>query len=250
MKWRVFLMLLLALGGWHRAQAVPTLQLDIVGGVYDASTETIVSTGPAFTLAAILTPKQNASAADINALLADTYFISAALTPITDSPANLGSFEFDEATINATADMEFGVPPLDDAFLSHDAQDLSKHSIFETAFTAFDFQFDAGDTTSRYNTADTPGGPMEGAGAFFATFDVDKSSLAPGYGLHFDLYNTEIARIRGPRLLSGPFLPDIDVGIFAPFSHDAESGRQVPVPGTLLLLGAGCLAVRTTRRRR
>ena len=62
----------------HAAFAVPTLQLDILGGVYDTTTETIVATSDTFTLLAILTPS---GGDDINTLLNDTYYISSAITP-------------------------------------------------------------------------------------------------------------------------------------------------------------------------
>src|SRR5437773_1816853 len=40
-----------------RAMAIPLLQLDIGGGVYDTTTETTVATSSSFTLYAYLTPK-------------------------------------------------------------------------------------------------------------------------------------------------------------------------------------------------
>ena len=43
-------------------EAYPILQLDILGGLYDASDETIVSDGTDFTLVALLTPQGNHSA--------------------------------------------------------------------------------------------------------------------------------------------------------------------------------------------
>ena len=56
------------------ALAVPTLQLDIGGGVYDPDTESIVSTSGLFTLYAILHPGGAST-------LSTTYYISAALSP-------------------------------------------------------------------------------------------------------------------------------------------------------------------------
>ncbi|MDW8343543.1 MAG: choice-of-anchor N protein, partial [Verrucomicrobiae bacterium] len=73
-----------------------------------------------------------------------------------------------------------------------------------------------------YNTQDDPGGPtFDPTGTAFAKlFTVDKSGLAPGWELHFDLYNKD----RRGR-----------VDINAPFSHDAST---IPEPtGFLLTLG-------------
>jgi len=60
------LFLISALG--QRAQAIPSLQLDIAGGYYDTISETSLSDGPIFTLEAYL------KATTANPL-SDTYYI-------------------------------------------------------------------------------------------------------------------------------------------------------------------------------
>lgn len=240
MRYRIHLACLLAVGVLAispSAHAVPSLQLDIGGGVYDWSTETIVATSNPFTLYALLRET------DRNPL-SDTYYISAALTPKTVPPgADLGSFTFDGTTVNVTEDMVYGVPPMEaDGTAGKDPGDLPKHGIFKTYFAEFSFQFDEGKNAKKYNTQDDPGG-FEVASAgdpilYYMAFNVDVGSLAAGYQIHFDLYNEKV-RCSG----------DYDISAKAPFSHDAESA-PVPEPGTMLLLGSGLIGIATFGRKK
>jgi hypothetical protein len=234
------------------AMAIPSLQLDIQGGIYDPTTQTIVGTSDSFSLYAYLIP-------DAGAPLSEPYYISAAIVPQTGpAPATLGSFTFNGSPVVVTGTMSYGNPPIDVAETIHDGGDLSPHGIFETYFKEFQFSFTSTNRATAYNTQDTPGvgptpdpsGPM-----YFAAFPVDVSGLTPGYAVHFDLYNeTFRQRIK----CTGPpnnqqctvLDADIDVNSFAPFSHDAESGKQrVPEPLSLVLLGAGVLTAGLFARR-
>lgn len=216
------------------AQAIPTLQLDIGGGTYDFTTETIVSPGEVFTLYAFLIPNSKN-------LLSDTYYISAAVSPAVEQPGdNLGSFSFNGDIIDVTAEMTYGVAPLENitTLQGWDKGDLPKHSIFPTYFSEFGFNFSAGNQINQYNTQDRAisDGPIDldyesSGGMYYAGFTIDTSNLNSDYVIHFDLYNTKL-------LTSG----DIDITQFAPFSHDAESCHgctPVPEASTVLLLGAG-----------
>ena len=84
------------------------MQLDIEGGTYSTSTETVVTTSQTFKLRAYykLHVKGNPSQTEIDALvtaaLAEEHFISAAVQPKlteADGAAGLGSFDFDGVVV-------------------------------------------------------------------------------------------------------------------------------------------------------
>jgi hypothetical protein len=238
------------------AYAIPSLQLDIAGGTYDTNTQTIVSTTNPFTLYAYLIPDNNTNGP--NALLTDTYYISAAITPqVGPVGQNLGSFTFNGVTINVTSDMIYGTPPVEsdpNVTQLSDPGDLASHSIFPTYFVQFAFSFDANNKALAYDTQSTPGvGPTPDATGtmYYQAFAIDTSGLDPNYFVHFDLFNTLNNPITN-RVCTGTGTSrscvdvvvgnDVDINSFAPFSHDAESGK-VPEPGTLLIFGSGILGL-------
>ncbi len=228
------------------ADALPILQLDIIGGHYDPTTQTIVSDGPDFTLVALLTPR---AAQTLSTWLNDTYYISAAVTPQT-GPTNtsLGSFTWNESNYNVTEDMIYGTPPLELGLAGVDTGDLGSHSIFPTFFQEFSFQFSETQRAVTYDTALNPSGLVTTTAttniSYFATFNITTSLLADNE-IHFDLYNTYLQRCR-----SGPCVYDEDVAYFAPFTHDAESSQKVSEPQSLAMMSVGLfLAGRALRRR-
>ena len=239
-----------------KSEAVPLLQLDMAGGVYDPITETIVAPNGTFTVFAILTPQTNATAAEIAALLNTNFYVSVGLTPQTAPPGgSLGSFSFGpqggtQTTVSATSGMTYGVPPLEvmSTMQGFDPGDLSKHGIYPTYFSEFAFNFSAAQQSGVYNTANTPGGPQAGTGAYYFAFTGDSSLLQAGYNLHFDLYTESLrdcATGRNPAACT-----DVDVDSFAPFSHDAETTTRIPEPSTVtgLLMGLAVAGRRLTKR--
>jgi hypothetical protein len=212
----------MVLGSAQMAQAIPTLQLDIVSGntFYDEATESITTSSTAFTLYALLNPDRDSG-------LNGEYFISAAiLGPV----EYFQSFEFGGTSYGIEDGMTFGTPPL------AEGRQLPPHGIFDTYFFEIPISFVGAEEAIPYNTQDYPGlGPIwsEGStGFYFQSFNVDVSNLGEGLSLHFDLYQTGSGIVE-----------------FAPFSHDGQF-RRAPEPGTILLLGLGLTGLATWNRRR
>ncbi len=233
------------------AWAVPVLQLDIAGGTYDHSSDTIVTGAEDFQVDAVLTPGGNWDCGDLSDktlrwFLDQTFYLSIALEPKAPLSAggDLGSFTVNGVTIDVTTDMVYGNPPIENAslFQPRDSGDLPRHDIFPTYFTEIPFKFDPSLTTAIYNTADDPGGLTPGGtGGYYIPFQIGSSTIDGFYDLHFDLYN-EVVR-------NAKCSTDTDVGIFAPFSHDAET-KKVPEPGVLPLLVMGLAGLTLFSRRR
>ena len=226
---------LFMLGYGAVALAVPTLQLNIEGGFYDTTDETIVTTSNVFTVHAL------AKVDDFQLILDEPVYLAIAITPKqAETMPDIGSFKVgsDTYTIN---ELMYGIPPIENAEAIFDGGDLGKHSIYETYFLELAFNFDASVTVAEFNTQDdagaTPTPATEGKLLYLKEFEIDASGLLAEFNLHFDLYNTHV---KNSRNCSGPEDCDFDINDFAPFSHDAGTVR-VPEPNALALLGMGLL---------
>jgi len=215
------------------AMAIPTLQLDIGGGVYNNALQDVVATTNPFTLYALLTP-------DSDSTILNSYILSIAVTPQVSDPASLGSFNISgpgtfTSPVQVTGDMTYGTPPI---VAVDPGGDLAGHGVFPTYFLEIPFSFVASKSTPTYNTQDNPGGPdLFNPGPTYYQDWVITSNLDAGYFLHFDLYQL------GTNTNNGKF----GIVEFAPPSHDAST---VPEAGALLLFGTGLIGLVGYRRMR
>lgn len=252
-SFRALLAGLATLGGLLAvAHADPFLQIDISGGKYDPASETTIAAGTKFTLYALQVPNGQGT------LNPEKFFLSMALTPSSTPAGNFGSFSFFvdtnangrwdsgevSRTVSATSGMTYGVPPLEANLLAAgDPNDLSDHGTFPAYFAEQGFWFNSDLETNHYDTqtsslAHKTITTVGGGGMYYMPFVFDLSGLDSNKSIHFDLYSETIKS-------SG----DIDVKKFAPFSHDGESGHQVPEGGyTAMLLGLAMLGLGLTRR--
>lgn len=209
--------------------ALPVLQLDILGGTYNTTTETTVAGSDEFTVRALFK----------GTLTGDTYYISAAISPglVESSPVpSFGTVVIDGTTYLPT-DFNYGTPPVD--VMDDEPGNLQPHSIFPTYYLEMAFTFDNLHTVGAYNVQTDATSPGI---LYYHDFTVSVAGLSEAYVLHFDLYHEGVKR--------GVY----GVDYFAPFSKDAESGHYPPVlvpdqGSVLAFLGLGLILVALQRRK-
>ena len=214
------------------AMALPALQLGNGGGAsFDAGTQTWTYSSNPFSLLAFANTSAFGSAGG------PTAFLVVAADPST----MVGGDLFDVAiSVNGTTlttpyASGNGTPPVTDP------NSLAPHSIFDTYYELFMFDFD-GPVQAIYDTQ--PGSSGTGTG-YEEIIGVTVNSHSPIIsGLHFDLFtmdgNGQVTR-------------------FAPFSHDADwemsgggggGGTSIVEPTALALFGLGLAGIGLVARRR
>lgn len=239
---------ILSVGLGTAAQALPALQLGPgpeAGWAYDTVTDTwVLATGNGTVNAFANDDGTGASGAyawDTAGSSAQiAYLVVAAMPASTLADGDV----FDITVSNDGGNLAmytsgYGTPPVEDP------NSIPGHSIFDTYFEIYEFNFDGAMTTIE--NQEPPGG--DAADGFVEAFSITVNGYSAGTtGIHFDLFT-----VQGDGSLVLLSSSRQTVKKFAPPSHDAEfgcCGERVPEPGPLGLLGAGMIALYIARRRR
>ncbi len=257
MKLIQILLLVMSTAYVTAVSALPALQIgpgdSTPGGAwnYDSGTQTWVATGSnSFELSVFANCESGVTGCTPNGSFAwdsagasnrYAYLTVASLPDLGDLNIDQFDISISDTTLVATG---YGAPPIEDP------NGLASHSVFDTYFEIYEFQFD-GSIETITNTQ--PGDSGSGDG-YSESFNITLNSMVDGVtGVHFDLFTTE-----GERWTPGG--PDDKklVEAFAPFSHDAEWTGDTPPPppptsvsepGTLILLAIGLLGLVRVRRK-
>lgn len=232
------------------AWAVPALQLDIVGGIYDPIQQTTVAQSTVYTLQALLWDQSSLSASG-------NYFVSASLVPKNGSSLASPGFSSigflggaptgvspNDGVYNLS-DFGYGTPPVDSLY-----PNIPGHGFFPGWYMEFAFTF-ASDP--KINAYDVQTNTSASGQLYVHSFTVDTTALLDqvklsngvlfdNYDLHFDLYDEVVKYKRSGTTYDTHF---------APFSHDAQSWYSTPDGGTTaLLVGLGLIGMSVVARRR
>jgi hypothetical protein len=240
--------------------ALPSLQLDIIGGTYSPSgtgniKETVVTSNPIFDLVAycVVNNYTGTPGKGENCNWTVDHFVSMAIAPKTSSStpsSDYGSFKvsFDNG-VNWTLyglggnPLTYGVPPLEGVLATDDPGDLADHGVFDTHFGEIKIgnflngsisnsgignvglrnSVDVGSTLTAGSNPNLLAN--DGTKLAYRILKIDASGLKDGYDLHFDLYNTKVVECGKNKSCTAG---DIDINDFAPFSHDAGTTNLPP----------------------
>ena len=217
------------------ARAEPILQLYVEGATYDAGTESWTIDTDSFTLWVIGNTAKKGTIEDVKLTFAydSSETLGVTITPTTtgdlggfSDPSTPGSPTFSQTVTDGS------VPKLGDG------SDLPEHGIYGagTSWTEFllgDFWLTDSPIADFQNAFPSPGAANS---AQINAYDITVTGVT---GLHIDTYD----HVEGKTHTWYKF---------APFSHDAGSGGETPVPepGTLALFGFAIGAGWIVRRRR
>jgi PEP-CTERM motif len=192
------------------AFAVPALQVYMPGGTYNSSTDTWESAGLSFEIWVIAANIDSKPLYDITLVAA----LGKGVAPVNDG-LNIGGHSYQ------SNEFAFGAPPDGDPDNS-----LPPHDIYETNYAEFSIGNSSGPFETVYD--------MEPGGGGSATGRIYKYQVeVTGYDwVHFDAYAYN----------------DRERRIFAPFSHDGETGSSIPEPATMVLMGLGLAGAGLARR--
>jgi hypothetical protein len=238
---KLLLLSVLALGLFAAtaAQAVPILQIYIEGASYDAGSETwVLESSGTFTIWVIGNISGPGGAGTIEDVqLVAAYLTSEAGGTVTLTPTTTGDGTYTDpsvpgAPVAAAGGGDGAIPVM------NDGSDLPTHGIYGPGSGHSFLQWELGD----FDTADSPTGDF--ITAFPAVPDAPGGSQINAYDvtvtgftwLHFDAFNHVEAGQHAKY-------------VFAPFSHDGETGGA-PEPPMALLFGSGLVGLVGMRLRR
>ncbi len=198
-----------------KAEALPPLQLDILGGKYNSDEGSVYTSQENFSLSAYcLLDNNGQDGCDLD------HYISVSVIPKGTTSADFGSFEVN-GTSYSYDDLTYGEHPLDD----------EKNNSVYSLFLEQEFQFDTDMKRKGINVAEDTGTIMDSLNInsefelAYEVFDIDTSQLKQGFELHFDLYK---------KMNNGD---DIFAGDFAKFFRNPAANKPPTTNPSIPIFG-------------